>query len=148
MQTIDELLLISNKRGFVTVNGVTFNGGWTCGAIGYVGNIGRKSPPSPDYIDFVACFFPIQNSCPVFMNLHDIRELASTYSLAELDQMISTMATTEAETLLTNPAISERFNTLVKAKTVRELTDSGMSVQDALRELGGRMRRGIGRERS
>ncbi|MCB9217364.1 MAG: hypothetical protein H6616_15950 [Ignavibacteria bacterium] len=82
------------------------------------------------------------------MNLHDIRELASTYSLAELDQMISTMATTEAETLLTNPAISERFNTLVKAKTVRELTDSGMSVQDALRELGGRMRRGIGRERS
>ncbi|MGE3802773.1 MAG: hypothetical protein AB7H80_17290 [Candidatus Kapaibacterium sp.] len=82
------------------------------------------------------------------MNLHDIRELASTHSLAELDHMISAMATADAETLLTDPAVSERFNTLVKAKTVRELTDSGMSLHDAVRELGGRMRRGIGRERS
>ena len=81
------------------------------------------------------------------MNQPEIRELAAEHSVLELDRMIQGMITEDPDGIVNDPLKAEHFNSLVKAKTVRELVEAGLSVHEALRELGGRMRKGIGKER-
>ena len=74
------------------------------------------------------------------MDLKEIRDLASRYSVDELDHLVEDMLRTEGAVLQTDPKKAELFNSLVKAETVRKYMDQGMSQNEALRELGRRMR--------
>lgn len=78
------------------------------------------------------------------MDLKEIRDLASRHSVDELDHLVEEMLRTEGAVLQTDPEKAELFNTLVKAETVRKYMDQGMSQNEALRELGRRMRESLG----
>ena len=79
------------------------------------------------------------------MNIHEIRELATNYSVDELERRARALMKAHADEIVHDPVISESFNSLVKAKMVRSLIDSGMSTNDSIRELGRTMRRAVGR---
>ena len=78
------------------------------------------------------------------MNLKEIRTFATDFTVEELDQRARTMMAKESEEIIIDPIKSERFNSLVKAKTVRSLIDSGLTLREAIRELGRTMRKSIG----
>lgn len=81
------------------------------------------------------------------MDLTEIRRLATEYSFAELDELVKEMSEKEGDAIINDPRRAELFNSLVKAESVRTLIDQGMSVPDAIRELGRRMRSAVGYER-
>ena len=97
--------------------------------------------------DFVDSGRPTIEVCPRTMNLHEIRELAAAYSAAELDRMIESSLAVDPEGIITDPLKSERFGSLVKARTVRLLMESGLPLHDAVRELGRTMRNGVGKRK-
>jgi hypothetical protein len=78
------------------------------------------------------------------MNLPEIRQLAQTFSVAELDAMARHMLEEHPEEIVEDPRLSSRFNSIVKAKTVRGLMDKGSDIQAAVRELGRTMRSTVG----
>jgi len=78
------------------------------------------------------------------MDLTEIRRLASSYSFDQLEDLVTHMTENEGEALYTDPERAEMFNTLVKAEIVRKFVDEGMSLPEAIRELGRRMRSVVG----
>lgn len=80
------------------------------------------------------------------MDVKEIRELAATYSVEELERLVEEMLATEGDALISDPNRSELFNSLVKAEAVRKYMDGGMTQGEAIRELGRRMRTALGND--
>ena len=78
------------------------------------------------------------------MDIKEIRELASKYSVEELDTLIEEMLRTDGPSLQTDSSQADLFNSIVKAESVRKYMDQGMSESEAIRELGRRMRDALG----
>jgi len=74
------------------------------------------------------------------IDLREIKELAKRFTPEEIETCI-TDELSKGENLCLRDAPSERvINELSKAEFIRKLIDSGMSLQEALRELARRIR--------
>ncbi len=74
------------------------------------------------------------------MDIKEIKELARKYSPEQIEGCISQQLDSGQNVCLRNEKTEVIINELAKAQFVRELTDSGISLADALRELAHRMR--------
>jgi hypothetical protein len=74
------------------------------------------------------------------MDIKEIRELAQRFSPDQIEQCIGQQLETGANVCLRNESTEKVINELAKAQFIRELTEQGMALPDALRELARRMR--------
>ena len=75
------------------------------------------------------------------MALKDIRDIARKYTPEQIEKCVTTQVTTGANICLSDRTSREIVNDLAKAEYIRRLTERGMSLADALRELALHMRR-------
>lgn len=74
------------------------------------------------------------------MNIKQIKEIASRYSPEQIEGCISRQLETGENICLKDGDSEKIINELSKAEVIREMTDKGMSLADAIRELAKRMR--------
>jgi hypothetical protein len=74
------------------------------------------------------------------MNIKEIREIAGRYTPEQIEGCISRQLETGENICLKDGDSEKIINELSKAEVIREMTDNGMSLADALRELARRMR--------
>ncbi len=74
------------------------------------------------------------------MNIKQIREIAGKYTPEQIEGCISRQLETGENICMKDGDSEKIINELSKAEVVREMTDNGMSLADALRELARRMR--------
>jgi hypothetical protein len=74
------------------------------------------------------------------MDIKEIRELAQRFSPDQIEQCIGQQLETGANVCLRSESTEKVINELAKAQFIRELTEQGMALPDALRELARRMR--------
>jgi len=74
------------------------------------------------------------------MHIGEIRELARRYSPDELEDCINRQLAEGSNPCDENGSTEEIINVLAKAEFVRTRTNDGMSLGEAIRELGRRIR--------
>jgi hypothetical protein len=74
------------------------------------------------------------------MDIREIKEIAKTYTPEQIEGCITQQLETGQNICLTDGNSEKIINELSKAEVIRGLTDQGMSLADALRELARRMR--------
>ena len=74
------------------------------------------------------------------MDTRLIKDLAKKYSPEQIEGCITQQIETGQNICLTDATSEQIINELAKAEVIRELTDEGMSLADALREIARRMR--------
>ena len=74
------------------------------------------------------------------MDTRLIKEIAQKYTPEQIEGCITQQIETGQNICLTDAISGKIINELAKAEVIRELTDKGMSLADALRELARRMR--------
>jgi hypothetical protein len=74
------------------------------------------------------------------MDIKEIKELSLKFSPDQIEGCITQQMETGENVCLRNADNLEIINELSKAQFIRELTDKGMGLGDALRELARRMR--------
>ena len=74
------------------------------------------------------------------MDVREIRELTERFSPDQIEQCIGQQIETGANVCLRSESTEKVINELAKAQFIRKLTEQGMSLPDALRELARRMR--------
>jgi hypothetical protein len=74
------------------------------------------------------------------MDIKEVRELSKKFTPEQIEGCITQQMETGGNVCLMNDNTEAIINELSKAQFVRELTDQGMDLGDALRELAKRMR--------
>lgn len=74
------------------------------------------------------------------MDVKEIKALAEKFSPEQIEGCITEQIDTGTNVCLRNQATESVINELAKAQFIRELTDNGVSLADALRELARRIR--------
>ena len=74
------------------------------------------------------------------MNIKQIKEIAGRYTPEQIEGCISRQLETGENICMKDGDSEKIINELSKAEVIREMTDKGMSLADALRELARRMR--------
>ena len=74
------------------------------------------------------------------MHIKEIRELAKRFSPEELERCMNQQLNEGCNSCDTEASAEETMNVLAKADYVRHLIDGGMSLGEAIRELGRRIR--------
>lgn len=74
------------------------------------------------------------------MDIRRIREIAKKYTPGQIEGCITEQIETGKNVCLTDAKSEKIINELSKAEVVRELTDQGMDLAGALRELARRIR--------
>lgn len=74
------------------------------------------------------------------MDIAELREIARKYSAEDIERCITTQVETGENVCVKGMDTDAIIDELSKAEYVRKLTEEGMSLADALRELAHRMR--------
>ena len=74
------------------------------------------------------------------MDIKQIKEIAVKYTPEQIEGCISRQLETGENICMKDGDSEKIINELSKAEVIREMTDKGMSLADALRELARRMR--------
>jgi hypothetical protein len=74
------------------------------------------------------------------VNIKQIKEIAGRYTPEQIEGCISRQLETGENICMKDGDSEKIINELSKAEVIREMTDKGMSLADALRELARRMR--------
>ena len=74
------------------------------------------------------------------MDTRLIKDIAQKYTPDQIEGCIAMQIETGRNMCLTDATSEKIINELAKAEVIRELTDKGMSLADALREIARRMR--------
>ena len=74
------------------------------------------------------------------MNIKQIKEIAGRYTPEQIEGCISRQLETGENICMKDGDSEKIINELSKAEVIREMTDKGISLADALRELARRMR--------
>jgi len=74
------------------------------------------------------------------MDVKEIRELAKRFTPAQIEACITQQIETGENVCLRDESSERIVSELAKASFIKELTEGGMSLPDALRELARRMR--------
>ena len=74
------------------------------------------------------------------MDTRLIKDIAKKYTPEQIEGCITRQIETGKNICLTDTTSEKIINELAKAEVIRELTDEGMRLADALRELARRMR--------
>ena len=78
------------------------------------------------------------------MNVANVKNLAQTYSYAQLDVCLTDAINGKPNSCTVLGTTEDQVNDLAKAEFVRSKMDEGMTAQLALRDLAARMRRAQG----
>jgi hypothetical protein len=74
------------------------------------------------------------------IDIKEIKELSKRFTPEQIEGCITQQVETGENICLRNESAEKIINELSKAGVIRDLTDEGMSLADALRELARRMR--------
>lgn len=74
------------------------------------------------------------------IDIKEIKELSKRFTPEQIEGCITQQIETGENICLRNESAERIINELSKAGVIRDLTDEGMSLADALRELARRMR--------
>jgi hypothetical protein len=74
------------------------------------------------------------------IDIKEIKELSKRFTPEQIEGCITQQIETGVNICLRNESAERIINELSKAEFIRDLTDKGMSLADALRELARRMR--------
>ncbi|MDP2755148.1 MAG: hypothetical protein Q8P40_12270 [Nitrospirota bacterium] len=74
------------------------------------------------------------------LDIKEIKELTKRFTPEQIEGCITQQIETGENICLRNESAERIINELSKAEFIRDLTDKGMSLADALRELARRMR--------
>jgi hypothetical protein len=74
------------------------------------------------------------------VNIKQIKEIAGRYTPEQIEGCISRQLETGENICMKDGDSEKIINELSKAEVIREMTDKGISLADALRELARRMR--------
>jgi hypothetical protein len=74
------------------------------------------------------------------MHIGEIRELAKRFTPQQLEDCIGRQLSEGSNPCDTEASVEETINVLAKAEYVKHLVEQGMSVNEAIRELGRRVR--------
>ena len=75
------------------------------------------------------------------MNIRGVRDIARKFTPEQIEDCITRQIETGKNICKTNASTEAIINELSEAEFIRELTDNGTSLADALRELASRIRR-------